>query len=137
MAIGYTDIVKKGKLVNAESAYIISDSEEPITEICNIATYFTKLKENHINGVMTINEEGSLNGLPNLDNVSEIQADVEKILKNFPLVTEIYYSRKYVRFKMKFDVYGDSYCEVIYAAEYDFKEMSIAPHWYQNQFAPM
>ena len=35
------------------------------------------------------------------------------------------------------NVYGDSYCEVIYAAEYDFKEMSIAPHWYQNQFAPM
>ncbi len=122
---------------NSANGYVHIMLRDYQTEICNIATYFTKLSQNHINGVMTISEGGNLTGLPNLDNISEIKTDVEKLLKNFPLVTEIYYSKKYVRFKMKFDTDEDSYCEVVYAAEYDFEEMSIAPHWYQKQFAPM
>ena len=105
MAIGYTDIVKKGKLVNAESAYIISDSEEPMG-ICS---------QRHLSAM--------------------IDTDSYTIhRKAKPISKKVIWSSSNPKIA---NVYGDSYCEVIYAAEYDFKEMSIAPHWYQNQFAPM
>lgn len=105
-------------------------------QICNIATYFTKYAKAKTSGIIKCEENGNINGMPQIENISTIKDDIDKILTEFPLVMKIYYSDQGVRFRMNYDASGNSYCEVTYS-KWDTCEdspLKIAPHWIAKQF---
>lgn len=105
------------------------------TEVCNIATYFTKYAEEKTSGMIESDENGNIIGIPQLKNISEIKADIDKLVTQFPLVMKIYYSDQGVRFKMNYNANGSSYCEVVYYKWDDCENspLKIAPHWKARQ----
>ena len=101
------------------------------TEVCNIATYFT-IYTPGIKGCIKSDENGNIIGIPQMDNISTIEDDINKLLTQFPLVVEIYYFEGgTVRFRLCFNALGTSYREVIYSKTYDYEDspLRIAPHW--------
>ncbi|MFQ9514310.1 MAG: hypothetical protein ACLRZ9_00635 [Eubacterium sp.] len=109
------------------------------TEVCDIATYFTKYCKKGMGGVIKITEDGNITGMPDFDNISVVEKEIEKLLKQFPLVMRINYYEDGVMFRMNYDVYGNSYIEVTYSKSNDFEDspLKIAPHWIAKQFSPM
>lgn len=102
-------------------------------EVCNIATYFTKYQEQK--GIIEIDDNGNIVGVPQSKHYSEIKSDVSTLLTKFPLVMKIYYSDQGVRFKMNYNASGSSYCDVVYYKGDDCSEspLKIAPHWTAKQ----
>jgi hypothetical protein len=105
------------------------------TEVSNIATYFTKYAKNDEIEVIERDANGNIIGMPQFDNISEIKADIDKLITQFPLVMKIYYSNQGVSFKMNYDASGSSYCEVAYYKWNDCEDspLKIAPHWTAKQ----
>lgn len=105
-------------------------------QVCNIATYFTKYAKGKTSGIIKCEENGSINGIPQIENISTIKNDIDKLLTEFPLVMKIYYSDQGVRFRMNYDANGSSYCEVTYLKWDNCEDspLKIAPHWIAKQF---
>ena len=100
-------------------------------EVFNIAEYFTKYCEKGASGVIASDNDGNITGIPDFKKISTIKKDINRLITDFPLVMKIYYDEDYVVFRMLYDVYGNSYCDVEYYKLYDYEGSfgSIAPHW--------
>lgn len=105
------------------------------TEVFNIATYFTIYGKPDISGVIKSDGNNNIIGIPQLQNISTISDDIKKLITNFPLVINIYYSEQGVRFKMNYAASGKSFCEVSYSKHdtYEDSPLKIAPHWIARQ----
>lgn len=102
------------------------------TEVCNIATYFTIHTKQGVNGCIKSDENGNIIGIPQMENISTIEADIKKLITQFPLVIKIYYNGEgAVKFRLCFDATGTAYREVIYdkMCDYEDSPLRIAPHW--------
>ncbi|MDE6625881.1 MAG: Ig-like domain-containing protein [Lachnospiraceae bacterium] len=106
--------------------------------VFNIATYFTIRGDKNTWGTIKMDDAGNIIGIPDFDDITVIQSDIQTILENFPVVTEIQFSGKNVCFFMKYDKYGNSYCKISYYALNDMSDnpSQIAPHWTATAFAP-
>ena len=101
-------------------------------EVCNIATYFTVHTKQGVNGCIKSDDDGNIVGIPDMENISAIQNDINKLLTQFPLVIKIYYNGEgAVKFKLCFNAAGTSYRDIIYDKnnEYEESPQQIAPHW--------
>lgn len=105
--------------------------------VFRIATYFTVHKQKGVRGKLKLDEAGTVTGYPDFPNIESIYGDVENIVRNFPLVTEISYSSWGVNFEMKYDFYGRSWCRIDYVIESDESNYPgrIATHWSYTTFA--
>lgn len=101
-------------------------------EVCNIATYFTVHTKQGVNGCIKSDDDGNIVGIPDMENISAIQNDINKLLTQFPLAIKIYYNGEgAVKFKLCFNAAGTSHRDIIYDKnnEYEESPQQIAPHW--------
>ena len=106
--------------------------------VYDIATYFTIKSKEGVYGKIKLSSTEEVTGYPELENIESIYADVEHILKNFPMVIEIEYSYRRVSFVILNNPSGNSWRRVYYAADDDMSGYPIgriAPHWSVTTFA--
>ena len=106
--------------------------------VYDIATYFTIKSKEGVYGKIKLSSTEEVTGYPELENIESIYADVEHILKNFPMVIEIEYSYRRVSFVILNNPSGNSWRRVNYAADDDMSGYPIgriAPHWSVTTFA--
>lgn len=98
-------------------------------EICNIATFFTVYGEKGVCGTITVDESGSISGIPKLEKAAAIHDDLKKLMEDYKSLIDIYYNGKgYVEFRVYF---GKSHYDVVYSEENTFETspLRIAEHW--------
>lgn len=105
--------------------------------VFRIAAYFTVHKQKGVYGKLKLDETETVTGYPDFPDIESIHGDVENIIRNFPLATDISYSSRGVSFLMKYDFYGRSWCRIDYMIESDEANYPgrIATHWSYTTFA--
>ena len=106
-------------------------------EVFNITNYFTRFGKNTIVGKIKSDDNGNIVGDSNIINNSQLSSSIKKLITDFPMVMQIEYRDRWVRFYMPYSDSG-AYIEVIYSADEDFSESHhrIAPHWKEYNFIP-
>jgi hypothetical protein len=94
-------------------------------EICDIADFFTINNKEDAYGDITVDKEGKIVGIPNIENISKIQNTITKLIEEYPYPIDIYFEKGCVIFSI-----GDN-ITVEYNANdtFDNNANKITEHW--------